>query len=223
MATTATRTTTNAASASEAPFIDHPLLTPQKLKLYGIGAAVLIVVALIVWFVVTSGQRKEAFANVELERARDAAGQQNYGVAVQGFTRIVNSYGGTSAAYEANLGIAQTQIIEGQNQLAATTLANFVRTNPPAIYGAAANSLLGTAYENLGKFDESLGAYRQASNLAVSNYLKASSLLDAGRAATLAHKTDEAKSIYNEIITKYAKTGAVTEAQVRLAELTAAG
>ena len=46
-------------------------------------------------------------------------------------------------------------------------------------------------------------------------------MLDAGRAAQLARKTDEAKAIYNEIITKYAKTGAVTEAQVRLAELTA--
>ena len=52
------------------------------------------------------------------------------------------------------------------------------------------------------------------------DYLKASSLLDAGRAAQLAKKPDEAKAIYNEIITKYGKTGAMTEAQVRLAELT---
>ena len=201
---------------------EQPFLTPKRIRLLGIGGAVLLVVVLAAWFMVTAGRRKESFAAAALEQARDAAAQGNFGVAVQGYTRIASTYSGTSAAYEATLGIAQTRLVADQNELAISTLSDFLRSNPPPLYAAPANNLLGTAYENTGKFAEALAAYRKAASLATVDYLKASSLLDAGRAAQLAKKPDEAKSIYNEIITKYAKTGALTEAQVRLAELTAA-
>ena len=202
---------------------DLPFLTPQRIRLLGIGGAVLLVVALAIWFTITAGRRKESFAAAALEQARDAAAQNNFGVAVQGFTRVATTYSGTAAAYEATLGIAQTRLVADQNELAISTLTDFLRTNPPAIYASPANGLLGTAYENTGKFAEAEAAYRKAASMATEDYLKASSLLDAGRAAQLAKKPDEAKAIYNEIITKYGKTGAVTEAQVRLSELTAGG
>ena len=201
---------------------DLPFLTPQRIRLLGIGAAVLLVVGLAVWFTITAGRRKESFAAAALEQARDAAAQNNFGVAVQGFTRVATSYSGTAAAYEATLGIAQTRLVADQNELAISTLTDFLRTNPPPLYASPANNLLGTAYENTGKFAEAVAAYRKAATLATVDYLKASSLLDAGRAAQLAGKPDDAKAIYNEIISKYGKTGALTEAQVRLAELTAA-
>ena len=49
---------------------------------------------------------------------------------------------------------------------------------------------------------------------------KAAELIEAGRAARLAKKIDDAKAIYNEVVTKYPKTASMTEAQVRLAEIT---
>ena len=52
------------------------------------------------------------------------------------------------------------------------------------------------------------------------DYLKASALLDAGRAARLGGKRDDAIEIYQEILAKYGKTAAETEAQIRLSELT---
>lgn len=219
--------TTGRASASAPTTViadadNQPFLTPQRIRLLGIGGAALLVVALAVWFTITAGRRKESFAAVALEQARDAAAQGNFGVAVQGYTRVATMYSGTASAYEATLGIAQTRLVAGQNELAISTLTDFLRTNPPPLYAAPANSLLGTAYENTGKFADAEVAYRKAATLATVDYLKASSLLDAGRAAQLAKNPDEAKTIYNEIITKYAKTGAVTEAEVRLAELTAA-
>ena len=122
-------------------------------------------------------------------------------------------------ALKATLGIAQTHLVAGQNELAVTSLGDFLKTNPPAEYAATANQLLGTAYENLGKFAEALAAYRKSADLAAMDYLKAAALIDAGRAARLSKKLDEAKAIYNEVITKYPKTGSVTEAQVRLAEI----
>lgn len=219
MATTGESSTVPATASPDAD--EQPFLTPQRIRLLGIGGAVLLVVALAVWFTITAGRRKESYAAAALEQARDAAAQGNFGVAVQGYTRVTTAYSGTAAAYEATLGIAQTRLVADQNELAISTLTDFLRTNPPPLYAAPANNLLGTAYENTGKFAEAEAAYRKASTLAGVDYLKASSLLDAGRAAQLAKKIEEAKSIYNEIITKYAKTGAVTEAQVRLAELTA--
>jgi TolA-binding protein len=222
--------TTGKASASPASSIpaaavgasdDLPFFTPQRIRLLGIAGAVVLVVGLAVWFTITAGRRKESFAAAALEQARDAAAQNNFGVAVAGFTKVASTYSGTAAAYEATLGIAQTRLVADQNELAISTLTDFLRTNPPPLYAAPANSLLGTAYENTGKFAEAVAAYRKASSLATVDYLKASSLLDAGRAALLAKKPDEAKAIYNEIITKFGKTGAMTEAQVRLAELTA--
>jgi tetratricopeptide (TPR) repeat protein len=220
MATTRKATATTAIPATGDPDA-QPFFTPQRIRIFGIAGAAVLVIGLVAWFMVAAGQRKQAFAAEALEQARDAAAQQNWGVAVQGFTRVASSYSGTPAAYEANLGLAQAKLVAGQNELAISTLEAFLKTNPPPTYASPANNLLGTAYENMGKFAEAEAAYRKGSDLATVDYLKASSLLDAGRAARLANKADEAKSIYTEIVTKYAKTAAYSEAQVRLAELTA--
>jgi tetratricopeptide (TPR) repeat protein len=220
MATTSKTATPNPPPAS-LDGDEHPFLTPQRIRIFGIGGAAVLVLALAVWFVITSRQRKESYAALELERARDAAAQMNFGVATQGFTRIASAYAGTSAAFEATLGIAQTRLVAGQNELAISTLTDFLKTNPPPLYSAPANALLGAAYENTKKYAEAEAAYRKAAGIATVDYLKASNLLDAGRAARLANRTDEAKALYNEIITKYANTGAKTEAEVRLAEMTA--
>jgi tetratricopeptide (TPR) repeat protein len=220
MATTRKSAPTSAATPVGDPEA-QPFFTPQRIRILGIAGAAVLLVGLVVWFTITAGQRKQAFAAQALEQARDAAAQQNWGVAVQGFTRVASTYSGTPAAYEANLGLAQAKLVAGQNELAISTLQAFLKTNPPPVYASPADNLLGTAYENTGKFTEAEAAYRKAADLATVNYLKASSLLDAGRAARLANKADEAKAIYKEILTKYAKTAAFTEAQVRLAELTA--
>jgi TolA-binding protein len=219
-------TTSKTTTASPAPIVtdgdEHPFLTPRRIRQFGIGGAVILVVALAVWFTITSRQRKESYAAIELERARDAASQMNFGVATQGFTRIASAYAGTAAAFEATLGIAQTRLVAGQNELAISTLSDFLKTNPPPLYSAPANSLLGAAFENTKKYPEAEAAYRKAASIATVDYLKASSLLDAARAARLANRIDEAKAIYNEVISKYPDTGAMTEARVRLAEMTAA-
>jgi outer membrane protein assembly factor BamD (BamD/ComL family) len=200
---------------------EQPFLTPERIRLLGYAGAGVLVIALAIWFTITAGQRKQSYAATALEQCRDAAAQANFGVAVQCYTKVVSSFSGTPSAYEATLGIAQTHLVAGQNELAITGLQEFLRTNPPPEAGSPASGLLGTAFENVGKFAEAEAAYRKASDFATVTYLKANALLDAGRAAYLAHKVDDAKAIYNEIITKYAKSGAMTEAQVRLAEITA--
>jgi len=63
-------------------------------------------------------------------------------------------------------------------------------------------------------------AFSNASRAADLPYLKASYLVDAGRAYREGGKTQQAIAAYREIIAKYPKTTSMTEAQVRLAELT---
>ena len=118
------------------------------------------------------------------------------------------------------LGIAQARLVSGQNELAIASLTTFLKENPPATYAAPANGLLGTAYENTARWDEAVAAYQKSAEAYDVDYLKASALLDAGRAARLGGKRDEAVTIYREILAKYGKTAAQTEAQIRVAELT---
>ncbi|HEX3928390.1 MAG TPA: tetratricopeptide repeat protein [Gemmatimonadales bacterium] len=219
MATTA-KLSTPAAAATAVPTDETSWFTPQRLRVMGIAAGAVALVALITWFIIAAGQRKQTYAAAALEDARQVAQQSNFGLAVQRYSAIIANYGGTSSAYEANLGIAQVRLVADQDQLAVTTLTDFLKTNPPALYAAPANGLLGTAYENLGRFPDAEAAYRKEADLAIADYLKATSLLDAGRAARLAKKNDEAIAIYQEILTKYGTTAAHTEAEIRLSELT---
>ncbi|HET9065818.1 MAG TPA: tetratricopeptide repeat protein [Gemmatimonadales bacterium] len=215
-------TATPAPAASDSPIGDAPsFLTPARLKMLGIGAAIVAVAAVVVWFVITSGQRKEAFAAQALEQARGTAEQGNIADAVQQFEKVVELYGGTSAAHEATLGMAQARLVAGQNELAISTLEEFLKANPPASYASPANGLLGTGYENVGRYDDAMAAYQRAAEEADISYLKATLLLDAGRSAMLAGKSDAARGIYEKIIADYGDTPARSEAEVRLAELTA--
>jgi outer membrane protein assembly factor BamD (BamD/ComL family) len=63
-------------------------------------------------------------------------------------------------------------------------------------------------------------AFTNASKAADLEYLKAQYLLDAGRAYREGGRTREAIVAYREIVQKYPKSNSMTEAQVRLAELT---
>ncbi len=206
--------------AAPAVHVSIPVLTPQRIRVLGIVGVAVLIVALGVWFAITAGKRKEAFAAQALENARITAEQGNLPEAVAEFQKVATTYAGTSAAYSASIGVAQARLISGQTELAIASLLDFLKQNPPALYAAPANGLLGIGYENTGKFAEAAAAYRKAAELGTSDYLKASSLLDAGRAFRLAKNRDEALKCYREILSKYAETAAKTEAEVRLSELT---
>lgn len=223
MAATAESQVTSAASSPVTADEAAPFLTPQRIRLFSyVGVAVLVVVAA-AWFISTASKRKQVYAARALDEARNAAEQGNMAVAVQGFTKVTTSYGGTPAAYEAALGIAQARLVSGQNELAIASLTSFLKENPPATYAAPANGLLGTAYENTSHWVEAGAAYQKAAEEYDVDYLKASALLDAGRAARLGGKRDEAIAIYRQILDKFGKTAAQTEAQIRMAELTGGG
>jgi outer membrane protein assembly factor BamD (BamD/ComL family) len=184
------------------------------------GIAILAVLALVGWFVLASGKRKEQFASRSLNQARAAAEAGNLPLASSELQKLIAAYKGTDAASEAVITLNQVRMINGQNELAVVGLREFLAGKPEPQYITPASGLLAAALENSKRWIEAANAYTQASNSAEVDYLKAKYLVDAGRAWHEGGKTEEAAKAYRAVLQKYPKAPSVTEAEVRLAELT---
>ncbi len=185
-----------------------------------VGGAIVALAAIVAWFVVTSGKRKEEFAARSLSQARATAEAGNLPLASSELQKLIQTYKGTNAATEAIITLNQVRLVNGQGELAAVGLRDFLATNPARQYVAPASGLLGASLENSRKWADAGEAFKKASDAADVEYLKARYLVDAGRAYTEAGKKDQAAAAYRTVIEKFPKSSMMTEAQVRLAELT---
>lgn len=216
MATTVEASTKGPIAAPVAP---KPWYRDHQRQLMG-AVAILAVIAVIGWFVMESGKRKEQFASRSLNQARAAAEAGNLPLASSELQKLISAYKGTDAASEAVITLNQVRMINGQNELAVAGLREFLATKPASKYLAPANGLLAAALENSRRWEDAATAYAQASAMAEVDYLRAKYLVDAGRAYREGGKIAEAQRAYRTVVQKYAETPSMTEAQVRLAELT---
>ncbi|HWA59629.1 MAG TPA: tetratricopeptide repeat protein [Gemmatimonadales bacterium] len=212
------KTSTPNPKAAGKPSAADWLKVPQNRWIAGgVGVAL---VGLIIWFVMMSGRRKEEFAGRALDEARAAAESGNLPLAASEFQKVITTYGGTAAAQEAVINLNQVRLINGQQELAAVNLQDFIKSNPAPQFRGPAYGLLGRAYENSKRPGEAAAAYESASKAAEFDYLKADLLLDAARAWVNAGQKDKAVAAYRSVIKDYPQTSSRVEAQVRLAELT---
>jgi len=216
MATTVQPTTRD---RSNPPAAGTPWYRDRNRQLIAIGAAVL-VAALIGWFVVTSNRRKEEFAARSLNQARSAAEAGNLPLASSELQKLMQTYKGTDAANEAVITLNQVRMVNGQSELAAVGLRDFLASKPAPKFAAPAYGLLGAALENAQKWSDAGDAFSNAAKSADLDYLKARYLIDAGRSYREGAKAPQAVAAYREVMQKYPKSPSFTEAQVRLAELT---
>jgi tetratricopeptide (TPR) repeat protein len=191
----------------------------QKILSYGLLAVA--IVAIGGWLWRETDRRKEAAALVALHEAQAKMDSGDLAAAATDFQRIIRSFGGTDAAYQAELGANAIRLASNQSQIAVEELRKFVGANPPAYYAAGAWAMLGAALENTKQYVEAAAAYRRSAELAPEAYRKVDGLLGASRAYRLAGKTDESLAALREILAKFPKeTPGVAEATVRLAEAT---
>lgn len=190
-------------------------------KLLMIVGGVLLAVILVVWFLATASARREDFANRSLNQARGIAEQGNIVLASSEFQKLIDTFQGTAAAREAEISLNQLRLISGQNELAIVRLREFLKSDLEPKFRAAAGALLGAALENSGRPAEAGDAYKAASDAATLDYLKADYLIQAARAYANGGKQPEAVASLKTIVDQYGETPALTEAQVRLSELTA--
>jgi outer membrane protein assembly factor BamD (BamD/ComL family) len=190
----------------------------QKLVL-GIAAAVL-VAGLGTWLVIVTNQRRELRAAEQLDQARNVAESGNLPLAASELQKIIETFKGTNAATEAVVTLNQVRMVNGQTELAVVSLQDYLKTNPKKAFKVPAQGLLGEALENAGRPADAAAAYMGAANDADVDYLKAQYLLSAARAYRDAGNTAEAVKALQTIVDKYEKTSVITEAKVRLSELT---
>jgi tetratricopeptide (TPR) repeat protein len=185
-----------------------------------IALGLVVVAGIVTWFILSSAKRKEEFAARSLNQARAAAEAGNLPLASSELQRLITTYKGSDAAREAVITLNQVRMVNGQSELAAVGLREFVASKPPQKYLAPAYGLLGAALENAKRYPEAADAYMQASNSAEVPYLKADYLIGTGRAYREAGRLADAIKAYRTVVQKYSDAPSFTEAQVRLAELT---
>ena len=184
---------------------------------YG-GAALVLAAALVGWNLFATRRSEEA-AGAQLQQARAAFEQNNLPLAASEFARIRENYSGTRAAEEATLLLGQARLLQGQPQQAIDVLTGFAGSAGDA-YRAQAYGLLGSAYENVGKPADAGGAYERAADASQLPSFESQFLSDAGRAWVAAGDTAKAVAAYQRIVRELSETGSVSEATVRLGELT---
>ena len=176
--------------------------------------------ALVGWLVVMSGKRKEVFASRALDQATGIAESGNLPLAASELQKITTTYGGTRAAQEAVIRLNQVRLVNGQYELAAVGLQDFLKSAPEPQFKATAYGLMGRALENSKRPAEAAHAYLDAAEAADVDYLKADYLMDAGRAFTNTGDKPKAVETYRRVLKDYGKSTSRIEAEVRLAELT---
>ncbi|MEZ4456309.1 MAG: tetratricopeptide repeat protein [Gemmatimonadales bacterium] len=205
---------------------EHPIVAwiQARQKTITIAVGSILVVALVVWYVMESSHRKRLQAMETLDQARGAMEAGDYPTASTGLQRVIQSFGGTEAAYEATLALNQVRLLSGQAELAVEDLQKFVATNPPEPFGSAAHSHLAMALENSGKPAEASAEYQKAAEAATEDYRKIDAYLNLARTYRGQGKTQEAIDVLRDVIKRFPEQDAGTaEARVRLAELTGGG
>lgn len=217
----ATQSVTQPGAATQVePFVERVVAWTRTHKRFTSWTTTVLVIAaaLFVW-TASSNKRSEAIAGRQLQGARYAFDNQNLPLAASELARVIENYSGTNAAAEGKLLLAQVRLLQGQSAQAVELLRDFA-SGAPGPFRAQAYGLLGAAYENLGKSREAAEAYQNGAERARLDFLKTQMLSDAGRAWTAAGETAKAIAAYRRIVDEFPKEAAVTEARVRLGELT---
>jgi predicted negative regulator of RcsB-dependent stress response len=187
-------------------------------------ATVAIVIALLgggglFWWNAISQRRTEAVAGEHLAQARLSFESRNYPLAASELSQVVENYAGTPAASEAELILAQVRLEQGQPQQAIDVLSKFA-PKAGSNFRAQAYGLLGASYENAKRWRDAAQAYEDGAANARYAFLKAQYLSDAGRVWVVVGDTAKALAAYRTITAQLDSTPSMTEAKVRIGELT---
>lgn len=207
-------------SSARQPFSDGLVtwVNAHRQLSYWIGTILVVAAVLFVWQLSTK-RRSEEIASRELQGARFAFENQNLPLAASELARVIENYSGTNAAEEGRLLLANVRLLQGQPQQGVEVLRDYA-PGAGGAYRSQAYGLLAAAFENLGRFREAAEAYENGAAAARLDFQKAQMLSDAGRAWTSAADTTKAVQVYQRLVKELPNEGAVTEAKVRLGELT---
>jgi predicted negative regulator of RcsB-dependent stress response len=163
-----------------------------------------------------SADKKEVRASQALAAAQNVVASGNAALAQSDLQALLRRYGGTTAAIQARMLLAQVhfganKVDEGMKELDAI--------GSPGPYKASVHALRAAGFEQSGKGAEAGAEYEKAAAASPTKLAKAAYHSDAARAYLAAGKTEEAKRIW-EAMAADDSNPLAGEAKVRLGELT---
>ena len=180
-----------------------------------IGGIVVVALAAVVFLWRASAEKKELRASEALASAQAVVQSGNAALAQSDLQALLRRYGGTTAAVQARMLLAQVhfaggKVDEGLRELNAIT--------SPGIYAASVYGLKAAGLEQAGKPAEAAAEYERAAAASRTDLGKASYQSDAARAHVAAGNVDAAKRIWQAIAMDDTNPLA-GEAKVRLGEI----
>ena len=180
-----------------------------------IGGIAVVAVAAVVMLWRASADKKEVRASQALASAQAVVLSGNAALAQSDLQALLRRYGGTSAAIQARLLLAQVHFGQGKVE---EGLKELDAIGAGGLYAASVHGLKGAGLEQAGKPAEAAAQYEQASAAATTSLAKAAYKSDAARSYLAAGNTESAKRIWESIASDDSSPLA-GEARVRLGEL----
>lgn len=182
-----------------------------------IGGMVVVAVAAIGMFMRAAKEKKEVNASQALASAQMVVQSGNAALAQSDLQALIKRYGGTSAAVQARMLLAQVHFTQGK---AAEGLKELDAVGNPGPFASAFHALRAAGLELSGKPADAAAAYQQAAATAPTRTGKAAFESDAARAYVAAGNVDAARKIWEAMAADDGNPLAA-EAKVRLGEILA--
>jgi len=183
----------------------------------GIGTILVVAVALGTWLWRGANQKKEANAGRSVSEAERAFSSGNMALAQSDLQKALQRYGGTKAALQARLLLAQTYYTQKKP---AEGLKVLDEVSDPGLFVTSFHAIRAAGLEESGKNAEAAAEYLKAAETALADVEKARYKAEAARTFQAAQKLEEARKIWTELAADDAGPLA-GEARIRLGELTA--
>lgn len=186
-----------------------------------IGAAVVVIGALGIWFYGRSGEIKRANAERGLNQAKQSMAAGNPALALNDLQRVAARYKGTPAGAQAAMLLAQMQFDQGKFAEGLQALEPYQTSSAAGPSLASIWSLTGDGLLASGQAAEAGAAYRKAAD--ATKFPGERSVYQAKEARSLmaAGKNAEAKALWERLATDQDAIIIRNEAKMRLGELSA--
>jgi TolA-binding protein len=188
-----------------------------------IGAGVLVLVAILAFFVLRARSQAEVRAADNLFRATIAVSQGDYVTAAPMLEEIVNAAPGTRAARQAMLYLGDALAAQKKPGEAATWYRKYLdRTRRDRVMQQAGYFALGAALEDAGQFGEAASAYAESAKRASTDNERGRAMLSQGRSLLRAGQSAKAVEVYQAILALARVEQPIADAaQERLGEIQA--
>jgi predicted negative regulator of RcsB-dependent stress response len=179
--------------------------TRENSRMLLIGTIVIVVAVAGVIYYMESQRRVEAEAATRLTDIHQTVLTGNVPLAIRDLQSYLGTFGGTRAAREARLILADLLITQERPQDAVEALGRLPRDLDEPV-GIAAAQIQAAAYESMGNHDEAIETYRRIARNARFEFQRREAYASAGRVALDSNQPALAAEMYDRLVQTFEET-----------------